>query len=167
MDIEYLDLVDEHDVVLESRPITEVYAERLRNFRVVNAFVKNSDGALWTPRRVETKIRFPNCLDFAMGGHVQAGEGYDEAFAREVYEELNLDVHAVDHAVLGTLKQGEHGVSVFMRVYEIHQDSVPDYSTEDYSGYEWVRPEELLKRLEDGEPAKSDLAPLVRLYYAD
>lgn len=43
---EFLDLVDENDNVVGKKKRSEVYAERLSNFRVVNAFVVNQKGEI-------------------------------------------------------------------------------------------------------------------------
>jgi len=43
---EYLDLVNENDEVIGRKLRSEIYAEHLSNFRVVNAFVVNSKGEL-------------------------------------------------------------------------------------------------------------------------
>jgi isopentenyl-diphosphate delta-isomerase len=80
---EILDLVDENDIVVASRPRSEIYAENLHNFRVINAFLVNGNGEIWTPRRTAHKRIFPLALDMSVGGHVESGETYDEAFARE------------------------------------------------------------------------------------
>src|SRR3990167_1715083 len=90
---EYLDLVDDNDIVIGKKKRSEVYAEHLSNFRVVNAFVINTKGELWIPRRAAHKRVFPLCLDMSMGGHVETGDSYEQAFARETREELNIDVH--------------------------------------------------------------------------
>ena len=68
MDDEYLDLVNEKDEVIGKKLRSEVYAEGLSNFRVVNAFLVNSEGKLWLPRRGAHKRIFPLCLDMSMGG---------------------------------------------------------------------------------------------------
>ena len=39
---EYLDLVDENDNVIGKKKRSEIYAENLSNFRLVNAFIINS-----------------------------------------------------------------------------------------------------------------------------
>lgn len=162
---EYLDLVDENDRVIGRRLRSEVYAEGLSNFRVVNAFVKNAKGELWVPRRTVHKRIYPLCLDMAVGGHVASGETYEEAFARETAEELQIDVARVPYRLLGYLTPAMHGVSAFMKVYEIMRDEAPDYNPDDFVEYSWLMPEELLYRLAAGEKAKSDLPKLVKIFY--
>ena len=73
---EILDLVDDNDNVIGSKPRSEIYTEGLHNFRVVNAFVINSKGKIWVPRRAADKRLFPLSLDMSMGGHVETGESY-------------------------------------------------------------------------------------------
>lgn len=87
---EFLDLVDENDNVVGKKKRSEVYAEHLSNFRVVNAFVVNTKGEIWIPRRVADKRIFPLCLDMSMGGHVESGESYEDTLKRETQEELKL-----------------------------------------------------------------------------
>ena len=79
---EMLDLVDENDCVIGTARRSEVYAKELRNIRVVNAFVINSKGELWIPRRTAHKRSYPSCLDMSMGGHVESGETYEEAVSK-------------------------------------------------------------------------------------
>lgn len=55
---EILDLVNENDEVIGSKSRSDIYAEGLKNFRVVNAFVINSKGKLWIPRRAANKRLF-------------------------------------------------------------------------------------------------------------
>jgi isopentenyl-diphosphate delta-isomerase len=50
MNDEYLDLVSENDEVIGKKLRSEIYAEHLSNFRVVNAFLVNSEGKLWVAR---------------------------------------------------------------------------------------------------------------------
>jgi isopentenyldiphosphate isomerase len=164
MEDEYLDLVDVNDKVVGKKLRSEVYAEKLTNFRVVNAFVINSEGRLWIPRRGPNKRIFPLCLDMSMGGHVESGEEYDTSFKRELAEELRIDADVTPWKVLGNLTS-EDGVSAFMRVYEIQYDAVPDFNTDDFVEYWWMTPEEVLEKIEGGEAAKGDLVKLVKRFY--
>lgn len=89
---EYLDLVDENDIVIGRKKRSEIYAENLSNYRIINAFVINSKGEIWIPRRSSNKKLFPSCLDMSVGGHVESGETYEDALKREAQEELNINV---------------------------------------------------------------------------
>lgn len=163
---EWLDLVDEHDRVVGQVERAEAWARRLP-IRVVNAFLVNSRGKLWIPRRTLTKKTFPGCLDLSMGGHVGAGESYEAAFRREVREELNLDVDTLPWREIAAFSPFGTGLSSFMRVYEIRSDAAPAYNPADFSGAEWLRPRQVLARVAGGEASKGDLAELVRRCYGD
>ncbi len=162
---ELLDLVNENDQVIGTRLRSEVYALGLRNFRVINAFVRNSEGKLWIPRRSVNKKIFPLCLDMSVGGHVESGEGYYESFRREAKEEIYRDIHTSSVTYLGHLKPHKDGVSAFMAVYEIQAEEVKHFNTNDFSEAYWLSPQELLERLSNGDKAKDDLPKLVTHFY--
>ncbi|MBI4147188.1 NUDIX hydrolase [Candidatus Woesearchaeota archaeon] len=162
---EFLDLVDQRDRVIGRERRSLVYAQGLSNFRVINAFIRNSKGELWIPRRTAAKKMFPLCLDMSVGGHVESGETYEQAFKRETKEETNLDAERLPYIFLGKLTPHEHDVSAYQKVYEIRYDSVPDYNKNDFVEDFWIRPGELLERIEAGEKAKGDLPKLVRIFY--
>lgn len=166
MNDEYLDLVNEKDEVIGKKLRSEVYAENLSNFRVVNCFLRNSEGKLWIPRRTAKKRIFPLCLDVSMGGHVESGESYDEAFKRELGEELHLDADTVHWRVLGNLNPIEHSVSAYMRVYEIETDEAPDFNPDDFTEYFWLTPQALFLKISQGEKTKEDLPKLVKSFYS-
>ncbi|MBG1268388.1 NUDIX domain-containing protein [Nostoc sp. WHI] len=110
-DDEILDIVDESDCVVGQKKRSEIYRQGLCNFRVVNAFVVNSLGQLWIPRRSAHKTIFPLCLDVSMGGHVETGETYEDALQRELKEELNLELNMVNVRPLGHLIPYQYQVS--------------------------------------------------------
>jgi isopentenyldiphosphate isomerase len=165
MDDEYLDLVDTNDNVIGKKRRSEVYAEHLSNFRVVNAFITNSKGEIWIPRRGPNKKIYSLALDMSMGGHVESGETYDEAFAREIMEELNIDTNKTGFKLLGNLTPGTHGVSAHMNVYEILQDEAPKYNPDDFTEYFWLTPKQIIEKIDSGDMAKSDLPLLVKFFY--
>lgn len=162
---EYLDLVNEKDEVIGKKLRSEVYAEHLSNFRVINAFVVNSEGKIWIPRRVSTKRIFPLCLDMSMGGHVVSGETYDQAFKRELAEELNIDADKTSWKLLGYLTPQKDYVSAFMRVYEIKMEEAPQFNPDDFAEDFWLTPNELLSRIDQGEKTKGDLPILISKFY--
>lgn len=162
---ELLDVVDEQDNVVGTEWRTSVYERRGNNFRAANAFVMNSRGELWIPRRVATKKIFPLCLDFSVAGHVASGETYDETFARETREEINVDIRSVPHRLLGHTSPHMDGMSCFAQTYLIELSETPDYNTDDFFEYYWLTPEALLERLAAGDKSKDDLPKLVRKFF--
>ncbi|GGI68274.1 MULTISPECIES: NUDIX hydrolase [Deinococcus] len=161
---ERLDLVNERDEVVGQVSRADP-ALRWRDVRVVNAFIRNSRGELWIPRRSPHKSLYPNALDVSVGGAVQSGESYLQAFARETAEEVGLNLEAVDWRELAAFSPYQTGLSSFMRVYEIRSDVTPAYNPQDFSGGEWLTPGQVLARIAAGEAAKGDLAELVRRCY--
>lgn len=166
MNDELLDLVNDNDIVIGCAFRSDVYANKKNNFRVVNLFIENSAGQLWIPRRSAVKKIYPLGLDASMGGHVACGETYTQALARELKEELNIDLTMVAYHFLGHLTPHQHETSAFMQVFKIFQDIAPHFNSNDFVEYYWLSPQELLARLNNGDTAKSDLPKLIQHFYS-
>lgn len=161
MNEEILSLVDLHDQEIGQMPRSEIYQQKLSNFRVVNAFLLDDNGRLWIPRRTKNKKLFPLCLDASMGGHVVAGENYKEALARELKEELNLEITDFSYQMIGKLTPHAHGTSAFMEVYVIRTNQAPNFNPNDFCEYFWLTPQELLQKLAAGDQSKGDLPKII------
>ncbi|WP_162621357.1 NUDIX hydrolase [Deinococcus arenae] len=160
---EWLDIVNEHDEVVGTVTREDAYARGL-TVRVVNAFLINRSGQLWIPRRTAHKRLFPGCLDMSVGGHVERGETYEQAFRRETQEELNLTVDDLPWRQIARFGPRD-ALSAFMHVYELRRDAPPAFNPDDFSSAEWLTPAELVERIEQGDPAKGDLNRLAQLCY--
>lgn len=160
---ELLDVVDLSDQVIGQKYRTEIYAEKSAQFRVINAFLINSKKQVWIPRRSQHKKLFPLCLDTSVGGHVAAGESYDQAFVRELKEELNLEAGLVAHKFVAKLTPQQHNVSAYMHLYIIITDDDPAYNTDDFISARWFTLDELQTLIKQGEPTKGDLPTLINL----
>ncbi len=159
---ELLDLVSENDVVIRSELRSVIETQHLKWIRAVCAFVINSRGQLWIPRRHPSKRLLPLHLDMSVSGHVQAGETYEQALFRETQEEINLDLTHAQWKLLPRLTPQEHGSFAFLHTYAIYQDESPDYNKHDFIDAQWLYPEELLALIEQGEKAKQDLTVALR-----
>lgn len=164
---EILDLVNENDEIIGQMPRSEVLAKKLKNKRVINAFIMNDEGKIWIPRRSPTKSQHANALDASVGGHVSTGEDYDTTLVRETMEEVRLDVTQLPHRLLGKLTPHEHGTSAFMQVYEIRANEVPNYNPEDFSEYYWLTPHEIFERMANGDVGKPSLSVMLRHFYGE
>ena len=138
-----------------------------KNFRVINAFIQNSKDELWIPRRTAYKRLFPLALDVSAGGHVTFGDSYEETLIKEASEEINMDLKNTPFEFMGYLNpHNVEGLSAFMNVYLIKSDEVPNYNSEDFVEYFWLKPKELLLWIEQGEPAKGDLPILIKTFFS-
>ncbi len=158
---ELLDLVDFNDQIIGTKLRSEVYAQNLNNFRVVNLFLSNDQNQLWIPRRTASKKLFPLSLDTSMGGHVSSGESYEEALKRELQEELRIELEQTNYKLIGQLNPHTHHTSAFMQVYLIQTNKTPNYNPNDFCASYWLSPNELLTWIKQGEPCKSDLPIIV------
>jgi len=86
---EMFDVVDENDVVVRQLPRSQVHAQRLIH-RATHIFVFRSDSRLLIHKRTDDKEEFPGVWTSSASGHVSAGEDYDAAAPRELFEELGL-----------------------------------------------------------------------------
>lgn len=89
---ELLDIVNEHDEVIGQRYRSQLILGKEYTIRSINVFIENDQGQLWIPRRTKDKKVLPLALDLSVSGCVSSGETYEQAFAREVAEEVNLDI---------------------------------------------------------------------------
>ena len=142
---EYLDIVDKDDLIVGKMKRSEVYKKDLPNHRIVNAFVINSKGQIWIPRRAANKRILPLYLDASMAGHVKSGETYDQAFNRELREELNIDADKIEFRILGKVTPRNNKTSCFSTIYEVKSDLTPKFNENDFVEYFWLTPREILK----------------------
>ena len=96
---------------------------------------------------------------------MQSGESYEEAFKREVEEELNIDIEQVSWRELGHLTPYTDGVSMFMKVYEIRANETPRWNKDDFVESYWLLPGEIIAKSQKGEKVKGDLPLLVKKFY--
>ncbi|MGH8578663.1 MAG: NUDIX hydrolase, partial [Gammaproteobacteria bacterium] len=89
MGVEFLDVVDAQDEVIEQRPRTDVHLHGLRH-RAAHVLVFDAAGRLLLQKRSATKDCDPGLWDSSASGHVNAGESYATCAVRELGEEIGL-----------------------------------------------------------------------------
>lgn len=159
-----MDLVDKNDKVIgtinqsEARSLLETKAGFIRG---AVAFIRNNEGRLWIPRRTAHKRIAPNGLDFSVAEHVQRGETYEEAVIRGFKEELFLDIKKNSLKYLGKLDPIPQTPYFFTGVFLYNANVIKEYNRTDYTGFEWLLPREVVKRIDNGELCKSALKPAI------
>ena len=88
-DAEHFSVVSEEDHVIGGAERATVHGDNLRH-RAVHILIFNEKGELFLQKRSRRKDRHPCLWDSSAAGHVNAGEEYDEAAARELEEELGV-----------------------------------------------------------------------------
>ena len=86
---ELFDVVNEADEVVGQKPRSEVHRSQLLH-RAVHVLVINARGRVFLQKRSRRKDTFPGAWDSSASGHLEAGESYDDAAARELNEEIGL-----------------------------------------------------------------------------
>ena len=165
---EVLDLVDGQDQVIGTVTREEVAIQLLDlpgMVRAADAFVVNSQGLIFVPRRAVHKKTVPGGFDFSVGEHVGSGETYEEAMVRGFAEELGLEIRASELTRIGMLNLRELvQIPYFDAVFVYRSDVTPDYNRNDFVSHEWLEPTEFARRLEAGEPAKINILPALKLF---
>jgi isopentenyldiphosphate isomerase len=87
---EIFELVDEEGQVIGTAPRSECHRRPDLIHRSVHVFVVNGRGEIYLQLRSRSKDIQPGRWDTSVGGHLAPGEGYREAAAREMDEELAL-----------------------------------------------------------------------------
>jgi isopentenyl-diphosphate delta-isomerase len=160
---ELLDLVDKNDRVIGSIKRTAYYQLNKKPegyLRATAMFIRNKKGQLWVPRRTPGREIAPNGLDYSCGGHVTSGEDYLTSLVREAKEELNVDIDPRSTIFIGKF----YATAIrpwIMCLYLYEQDEVPHYNKKDFIDYYWLSPQDLLTKLENGEPAKASMLEAV------
>ena len=162
---ELLDLVDDNDCVIGQKKRSEIYAEKLKNYRLVGAVVVNNKGDFWVPRRAYHRTLLPGYLSTSMGGHVESGETYFQAFKRELKEELFLNLDTVVYRELGLLTPHKHNACAFVMMYEISCEEIAEFDTSEFCEAFWLKPDELAALIKQGEKCGSIMQQTIELFY--
>jgi isopentenyl-diphosphate delta-isomerase len=86
---EIFDVVNERDEAVGRASRRQVHAQGLMH-RAVHVLVFDANGRVFLQKRSMLKDMCPGLWDSSCSGHVDAGEDYDFAAARELGEELGL-----------------------------------------------------------------------------
>ncbi len=111
---------------------------------VVAAIMRNEEGKIFIARRRfgsmhGGKWEFP-------GGKVEAGESYQEALARELFEEFGIKTEVLDHFLTSTHQYGHVNIqlhSYFVKnlssIIEMNEhEDLAWVTTEDFGAYDFV-----------------------------
>jgi len=157
---EFFDVVNERDEPVGRASRREVHARGLRH-RAVHVLVFDHAGRVFLQKRSTRKDSSPGCWDSSCSGHVDAGEGYDVAAARELQEELGLSGAAPVRwfRIAACPETSEE----FTWVYRLGSDGPFALNADEIERGEWLTPAEVTQRVAKQPEA---YAPAFRLVWA-
>lgn len=97
---------------------------------------------------------------FSVGGYVESGEDYLSTVLRETEEEINLKLKPEDVTLVDVQRIDEN--RYFNALYIYRTNETPDFNTDDFVSAEWLSPQELLSKIEEGIPAKTNIKLAVK-----
>lgn len=113
--MERLPVVDENNQIIDTKSREYVHEEKLPH-RSVMFFVKDEEGNILVTKRSDDKEFYPGYWSIVLGGHVKAGQTYEESLKREVEEEIGT---MGDHKNLGSFKKDIEEEMEFVELYEV------------------------------------------------
>lgn len=118
-------VVDEVDKVVGAAPLKEVWREGYYH-RIVRIMVEDDRGRVLLQKRSANMDLYPNCWDHSAAGHVDEGETYEQAAARELQEELGIELAASQLAEVAHYQTtGEFKGRILRRFNKLYRVNVP------------------------------------------
>ncbi len=100
---------DEQGREIEPHTRAEIHQRPFRYWHAVAVvFLVDRQGRLVCSRRSEHLSQKPGCWQAAFGGHIRAGQGYEQGVLRELGEEAGLTIQESDLHFLGDSLTPEH-----------------------------------------------------------
>lgn len=156
---EPLPVVDEEDRPQGTRPRWLIHRHGLRH-RAVHVLVFDGQGRLYLQRRSPAKDTFPGRWTSSASGHVDPGEDYQAAAARELLEELGLTAPLT---FLGKIAAQPATGMEFSAVYRAQTTQAPRPNPSEIAEGRFFAPHEALTLAQDDQRAVPGLVLVLAL----
>lgn len=139
---ELLDVVDARNTVVAQLTRAEIHARGLMH-RSVHILVFDMKGQLFVQKRSHSKDTNPGLWDTSAAGHVDAGELPLDAAARELQEELGLQVPTPALEWVARLEPDADLGNEFIELYRITSDARMTLEAGEIDDGRWYEPASL------------------------
>ena len=172
MDYKPISLSDENDNVVKGGTWREAYSGKYY-IQGVQVWVFNKRNELFVQKRAKLRV-YPYYYDVSASGHVDYGEDYREAGAREVREELGINVKEEELIPIMKLKLTRRRflrrpIKMFMMLFIMRYDEkkhgVIRVNKEEALWGRFMSIEEIKHRIKKGEKFMPSFKRFFKLYF--
>ena len=160
--MEFLDIVDKNDNIVGKASRDDIYNKSLFH-RISHILIFNDEGKMVLQMRSNGVSFCPNHWSTAVGGHVQAGETYEQAALREYQEELGTksDLEFVGKDFYDVLNTPNKFLATFKTKFNGPFNPDPKV----VSKVDAFSKEDIKEMIEKGEKFHPELLFIIRKYY--
>ena len=135
-----------------------------KNHRLATPLIPTRQGDFIMFRRAYNKKVFPGLFG-AVGGCALSGETYEEAFTREVSEEVRLNVHNYPWKFIGYTTPKHDNTFGHVGLYEIACDHISTYNTDDFAECRLFSFDELAQLCTENKEVTHNMPILFKKFY--
>jgi len=161
-------IVDQDDQPTGEASMDEAHQKGLYH-RIARVMVEDEKGRLLLQKRSATVSTFPNCWDHSAAGHVDVGETYEQAAARELQEEIGLTGDLQEMGYWKTNEKfGDRILNRFNKAYRVKVDD-PDLALQasEVTEVKWFTPQEIKQLIADyPNQVAAGLVDVMERFYA-
>lgn len=158
---ENLDVVDDHDRIIDQQPRRCIHAKNLPH-RAVHILVFDAAGRLFMQKRSLLKDLNKGLWDTSAAGHVDAGEDYAATAPRELYEELGVTADL--HPLFKLNACPELGME-FIQVYGCRHDGPFVLNPDEIETGAWLEAAEVSARVAQDDPTLTRAFRIIWRHY--
>ncbi len=128
--------------------------------RAAHVMVFHPDGRLLLQKRAMNKQVQPGKWDMSVGGHLSAGDSWEQGVLRELQEELGIKAVISDLKHMFDFELRNDFESENIRVYSLVSEGPFDFQKEEIDAVDFFPLAELRRKVDSGKA--DDLTPLLR-----
>lgn len=160
--MEYLDIVNDNDEVIGQCTVSESY-EKLLPHRITHILIFNDEGKMLLQKRTADESFCPNHWSTAVGGHVQAGESYEEGALREYVEELGTKSEI--ELIGKTIYEKENVPKKFLTIFKSNFNGPYNINLDEVAAVDSFSIEEIKEMIANGEKFHPELLFILEKFY--
>jgi len=159
---EFLDVVNDKNEVVSVAKFDEIYDKRL-NHRIVHVLMFNDKGEIFLQQRSAKKKFCPGHWSTSAEGHVQTGESYEKAAARELKNALGVSLPLTK---IHESSYDHYKMRKFLEVFRALSEGPFDLNPNEAANGKWFSVAEVREMVRKNELVHPELAHVIDKLYS-